>query len=85
MQADGILDWVIFIVFTPFVPIAGFVHYSLGVVQATAILAAATWRLILSRTNPQDRPRLIRTAYLPFLLLPNITVVAWGILTDPAL
>jgi hypothetical protein len=28
---------------------------------------------------------LIRTAYLPFLLLPNIAVVIWGILTDPAL
>lgn len=85
MQADAIPDWAIYIIFTPFVPIAGFVHFSLGVLQAAAILGVAARRLILSRRHAEDKPRLIRTAYIPFLLLPNIAVVVWGVLTDPAL
>jgi hypothetical protein len=85
MQADWIPDWVIYILLTPFVPIAGSVHISLGLLQTTVILGAAVRRMILSRRHPELSLRLIRTAYLPFLLLPNIAVVIWGILTDPAL
>jgi hypothetical protein len=83
MQADAIPDWAIYILFTPFVPIAGFVHFSLGVLQTTAILGASARRLILSRRHQVCRPQWIRTAYLPFFLLPNIAVVVWSILSDP--
>ena len=85
MQADAIPDWAIYILFTPFFPIAGFIHISLGVLQAIMIVGAAAWRFIASRTHPERKARLIRTVYLPLLLLPNIVVVIWGILTDPAL
>ncbi len=85
MQADAIPDWAIYILFTPFVPIAGFIHFSLGILQAALILGVGARRLILSRRNSQHRARFIRTVYLPFLFLPNIGVVIWGVLTDPAL
>ena len=85
MQADAIPDWAIYILFTPFIPIAGFIHFALGLLQATAILGVVAWRLIRSRRQPENRPRLLRAAYLPFLLFPNVAVVIWGILTDPAL
>lgn len=84
MQADAIPDWAIYIIFMPFVPIAGLIHFSLGGLQAAAILGVGARRLIMSRTHPVDRRRLIRTVYFPFLLLPNMAVVVWCILTDPA-
>jgi hypothetical protein len=85
MQADAIPDWAIYILFTPFFPIGGFIHISLGILQAIMIVGIAVWRSIASRRDPEQRVRLIRMVYIPLLLIPNIAVVIWGILTDPAL
>ena len=85
MQADAIPDWAIYILFAPFFPIAGFVHSSLGILQAIMIVGMAVWRSIASRRDPEQRARLIRMVYVPLLLIPNIAVVIWGVLTDPAL
>ena len=85
MQADAIPDWAIYLLLMPFVPIAGFVHFALGVFQTTVILGSAAGRLISVQRRLDTRARLLRTVYMPCLLLPNVAVVVWGILTDPAL
>ncbi len=85
MQADSIPDWAIYILLTPFVPIAGFVHYSLGILQIIILIGATLKRLSLSRKRPDHKLKLIRTVYFPFFLVLNTGVVVWGILTDPAL
>ena len=84
MQADAIPDWAIYILFTPFIPLAGFVHYGLGVAQCTLIIAA--WvRVVVGRRVDEMRLSFFRSVYLPFSLLPNVAVVIWGVVTDPAL
>jgi len=54
MQADAIPDWAIYILLTPFFPIAGSIHISLGVLQGLMILGVMVRRLIDSRRH-QDR------------------------------
>jgi len=85
MQADAIPDWAIYILFTPFVPLAGAIHIALGVLQVAAIIGVLVRRLNLLRKHPAIKLRLFRSVYLPLLLLPNIAVVVWGVVTDPAL
>ena len=78
---DTIPDAFLYILLAPFIPIAGFIHISLGVLQIAAILIATTVRIIFVRTHPEGRVKLIQTVYLPCILLPNIGVVIWDILT----
>ena len=81
-QADAIPDWAIYILVAPFIPLAGVVHYSLGVAQAFLLVSATVTRIFLSRRHSEAKLRLFRFVYFPFLLLPNIVVVIWGALSD---
>jgi len=76
IQADAIPDWVIYILFTPFFPMAGFVHFSLGIIQVVVFLGMATRRWILTRGKDEGCARLFWTAYLPFFIVPNLVVIA---------
>lgn len=81
IQADAIPDWAVYILVAPFVPIAGTIHYSLGVLQIGLLIFAIT---DFSRKQPSVFNSLVRV-YVFCLLVPNIAVVIWGIMTDPAL
>ncbi len=88
MQADAIPDWFVYIICTPFIPLTGAIHIALFVIQCGAIFfAILKVRSILSDKNMELRKRLIKTSvwYIVTMVLPNIVVVIWGIMTDPAL
>lgn len=84
MLADAIPDWVVYIVLSPFIPLAWVIDPVLGGVQG--VLIAGAWgRVVMSRPRPEARPGFWGSVYLPFWFIPNVAVVIWGIATDPAL
>ena len=82
MQADAIPDWAIYIFITPLFPLAGVIHVFWGVLQMLIILGVTVRRVVSSRNHSDIRLRFFLRVYL---ILPNIAVVIWGIMTDPAL
>ncbi len=85
MQADAIPDWFIYILFTPFFPMGFAVHYILGIFQCILFVLILIWTIIICPRRKMPLLGSLLAVYGITIIIPNIAVVIWGIITDPCL
>ena len=85
MQADAIPDWAVYIVMSPFFPLGFAVHQILGITQCITLLILIGWAIIRHMRKNNSLIKQLFEAYLITIIIPNIFVVFWGVITDPCL
>ena len=85
MQADAIPDWFIYILGVPIFPLGFAVNNALGILQCSIMLIGIAWSIIMRIRQKKSLLKCILAVYVVSVIVPNIAVVVWGILTDPCL